>query len=149
MSDKKNHKKTTRITAKDRHVQASLKYLSNWDNEFPNREGLSKVCGITLRTLYNHFTPDELNQILSDGLELRKKNSFKQRSQVYNAMQKSAVDGVVPAQKEFLDRTEGKVTEKIEHKLDSVATNLILSALPAEYAEKVKEALLSIEMRDK
>jgi len=137
------------VPAKERHTQAMLKFLSDWDNPFPNRAGLAKVCGILETTLYDHFSPDELNQILSDGLDLRKKHSYAQRSEIYDVMHASALKGSVQAQDKFLDRTEGKVTEKIEHKLDKVATSLILAALPPEYAEKVKEALLSIEMRDK
>lgn len=103
------------MNAKDKHRQRLLSYLKDWDNPFPNKNDMADVLGIKQRTLYFHFTPDELNEILSDGLDLRKKNAAEPRSRVYTAMIKSAVDGVVPAQKEFLDRTEGKVVERHEH----------------------------------
>ncbi len=132
------------MKAKEKHTQVLLTYLSNWDNKFPNKNGMAKVCGITQPTLYNHFTPAELDQILADGLELRKKHSAVQRSEVYKAMHDAALDGSVQAQDKFLDRTEGKVVDKIEHGFDSATMSMILSALPDEYAEKVKKALSSM-----
>jgi hypothetical protein len=86
-----------------------------WDNPFPNKNEMAAIAGLKQRTLYFHFTPTELNEILSEGLELRKKQSAIPRAEVYAAMRKAAGDGVVPAQKEFLDRTEGKVVERHEH----------------------------------
>lgn len=109
------HTETIRVTAKDRHRTNLLAYLSEWGNKFPDRKGMAKICGITRATLTGHFSPDELNQILADGLELRKKHSAVQRSEVYDAMHKCALDGSVQAQEKFLERTEGKVTDKIEH----------------------------------
>lgn len=103
------------MKAKEKHRQRLLSYLMDWDNSFPNKNEMAAILKIKQRTLYFHFTPAELNEILSDGLELRKKHSAVPRSEVYKAMRKAAGDGVVPAQKEFLDRTEGKVAERHEH----------------------------------
>ena len=103
------------MKAKERHRHRLLSYLIDWDNPFPNKNEMAAILGIKQRTLYFHFTPAELNEILSDGLELRKKHSAVPRAEVYAAMRKAAGDGIVPAQKEFLDRTEGKVVDKHEH----------------------------------
>ncbi|OEU63370.1 MAG: hypothetical protein BA867_08690 [Desulfobacterales bacterium S5133MH16] len=103
------------MKAKKKHRIQLLKYLASWDNDFPNKAEMAKVLGLKQRTLYFHFTPAELDDILSEGLDLRKKNSAVPRAEVYKAMLRAARKGVVPAQKEFLDRTEGKVAERHEH----------------------------------
>jgi len=105
------------MTAKDRHRKNLIEYLGDWDNPFTSKKGLAEALGIKRRTLYFHFTPAELNEIMDEGLELRKKQSSAQRSEIYDAMRKSAVDGNATSQKEFLDRTEGKVIEKVENTL--------------------------------
>jgi hypothetical protein len=110
------------MKAKEKHKQRLLSYLMDWENPFPNRNEMAEVLGISQNTLYYHFNPAELNEILSDGLELRKKNSAIPRAEIYAAMHKSGKDGVVPAQKEFLDRTEGKVVEKHEHIIQPLVT---------------------------
>ena len=101
--------------AKELHKKRLLTYLEDWDNPFPNRTEMAKILGVKLVTLYYHFTPAEINEILNEGIELRKKNSAVPRSEIYLAMLKEAKDGAVPAQKEFLDRTEGKVVDRHEH----------------------------------
>ena len=102
------------MTAKDRHILKIVEYIGNWDNNFPSRTKMAEICGVKQDTLRKHFTLEEYAEIESKGLELRKKNSAKQRGAVYKSMLKEAKGGNVPAQKEFLDRTEGKVTEKRE-----------------------------------
>jgi len=114
MSGEKSNKKLHKW-AKDRHRQNLLSYLSVWENEWPkNQIGMAKVLGIKPDTLRFHFTPAEINEIYSDGLELRKKNSFRQRKSVYDSMLKEAENGNTTAQNNFLDRTEGKITDKHE-----------------------------------
>ena len=103
------------MTAKERYRLKILEYISNWTNDFPSRTEMAVVCGVTKDTLRKHFTVDEYAEIENTGLELRKKNSAIPRAAVYKAMLKGAKDGAVPAQKEFLDRTEGKVVERHEH----------------------------------
>jgi hypothetical protein len=103
------------MKAKDKHKAKLIKYMSDWGNPFPNRTQMANVLGLKLTTLNFHFSTDEQNAILNEGLEARKKNSAIPRSEIYEAMQKAGKDGVVPAQKEFLDRTEGKVVERHEH----------------------------------
>ncbi len=72
------------------------------------------VCGISLATLYRHFSPTELQDIESEGLELRKKNSARPRAAIYKAMQAAAEAGDVAAMREYLNRTEGKVPDKLQ-----------------------------------
>ena len=132
------------MKAKDKHRQRLLSYLMDWDNPFPNKNEMAAILGLKQRTLYFHFTPFELNEILSDGLELRKKHSAIPRSEVYMAMRKAAGDGAVPAQKEFLDRTEGKVIDRLQVGMDEATLNTILATLPPEQAEKTKKALMAI-----
>ena len=100
------------MAAKELHKKRLLAYLEDWDNPFPNRTEMAKILGVKLVTLYYHFTPAEINEILNEGLELRKKNSAIPRAKIYESMRKVGSEGVVPAQKEFLDRTEGKVIER-------------------------------------
>ena len=129
------------MTSKDRHALKLIEYIGDWDNDFPSRVAMAEICGVKPDTLRKHFTLEEYAEIEDKGLELRKKNSAKQRGEVYKSMLESAKDGVVPAQKEFLDRTEGKIPDKIKHGIDASDLNLIFSKLPAEYAEKVKKEL--------
>lgn len=130
------------MTAKDRHRIRIIEYISDWDNAFPSRTEMSEICEVTPDTLRKHFTVDEFTEIEDAGLELRKKKSARQRGEVYEAILSSAKDGVVPAQKEFLDRTEGKIADKIKHGIDAATLTLIFSKLPVEYAEELKKALI-------
>lgn len=102
------------MTAKDRHRLRIIEYISDWDNPFPSRVGMAKLCEINHDTLRKHFSVEELTEIENTGLELRKEKSAKQRGAVYKSMLKEAKKGNISAQKEFLDRTEGKVKEKHE-----------------------------------
>ena len=102
------------IPAKERHRQRLLVYLGDWENDFPRRIEMPEILGIKRTTLYKHFSPNELLEIENEGLELRKKNSGRQRAAVYRSMVSEAKGGNVSAQKEFLDRTEGKVIDKLE-----------------------------------
>jgi hypothetical protein len=115
----------TEYTAKERHRQRMLDYIVDWNNPFPSKTDLANVCNIKLETLYHHFNALELNTILDEGLELRKKHSAIPRGQVYKAMLDNAVTGNPTSQREFLDRTEGKVTEKREDTVKIEITKLL------------------------
>lgn len=93
-----------------------VQYISDPDNTFPTRSVLAvTVLGYKHTvTLYKLFSPDELTEIETEGLELRKKRTARQRAAVYDALFKEAASGNIQAIKEFLDRTEGKVKDKIE-----------------------------------
>ena len=137
------------MKAKDKHRAFLLSYIGNWDNPFPNRTQMAAVLGIKLVTLNYHFTPDEQNAILNDGLELRKKNSAVPRSEIYLAMQQAGKDGVVPAQKEFLDRTEGKVADHLQHGLDESMLQVLLAGMDPDRAESVKKELIALALKKK
>lgn len=134
------------MKAKDKHRQRLLSYLMDWDNPFPNKNEMAAILGLKQRTLYFHFTPFELNEILSDGLELRKKHSAVPRAEVYKAMRLAAGEGVVPAQKEFLDRTEGKVIDKVQHGLDEAMLQVLLAGM-GDKAESVKKELIALALK--
>lgn len=107
-------RKVNKILAKERHRHRLLEYLGDWENNFPKRVEMPDILGIKRTTLYKHFSPNELLEIENEGLELRKKNSGRQRAKVYESMVSEAKNGNTTAQKEFLDRTEGRVVEKRE-----------------------------------
>ena len=108
-------KKLLKVTAKDRHRQNLLSYLAVWENVWPKTvAGLAEIVDVKPETIRFHFSPAEIQGIYSDGLELRKKNSFQQRKSVYDSMLKEAENGNTTAQNNFLDRTEGKITDKHE-----------------------------------
>jgi AcrR family transcriptional regulator len=113
------------LTAKEKHKLHILEYISDWNNPFPCKNDLASVCGVKPETIYYHFTGLELDEILNEGLELRKKNSAIPRGQVYKAMLDNAVTGNPTSQREFLDRTEGKVTEKREDTVKIEITKLL------------------------
>lgn len=103
-----------RLSAKQRHRINLLKHLGDWENIFPNRTDYLDILGIKRTTLYKHFTPTELLEIENEGTELRKKNTARPRAEVFQSLLTKAKSGNVQAIKEFLDRTEGKVKEKID-----------------------------------
>ena len=94
-------------------------YLGDPDNEWLHRTGLGvTVCGYKdQRSLYKHFSPEELTAIENESLEERKRRSAGKRAVVYDAMFLKAKEGDVTAMKEYLDRTEGKVSNKVDANL--------------------------------
>ena len=104
-----------RLSAKQRHRINLLKHLGDWENIFPTRTDYLNILGIKRTTLYKHFSPTELQEIENEGIELRKKNSARPRAKVFQSLLAKAKSGNVPAIKEFLNRTEGKVKEIREH----------------------------------
>lgn len=130
--------------AKEFHKVKLLEFLSNPENDFPFRNKYGGILGISQTVLYRHFSPDDLQVIEYTAVETRKKAFSKDRVDIYRALINYAKSGnaqAVQAAKEFLDRTEGKVTEKIEHGIDKVTFEKIISALPPEFAEGVIKAM--------
>lgn len=101
---------------KERRTADLLSYLGNPDNRFPTRSYLAtKVLGYSdVSAMYKLFTLQEMCEIENEAMELRAKHSASCRSRIYNAMVREAEKGNVQAMKEYLDRTEGKVTDKTE-----------------------------------
>ena len=134
------------MSAKDKHRINLLKFLGDPENDFPTqRKAYASLLRIKVSTMYGHFTPDDFQSIEDDAYELRKKNSAKQRAVVLKSLYEEAKGGCVPAIKEFFDRTEGKVKEKVDLGIDVATLNLLLSQFPPEYAEAVKAALVAQE----
>jgi len=118
-------------TAKERHERRIIDYLANWENPFCTRTDLAeKVCHINKETLYNHFKKVELDRIIAEGLNLRKDRSSQPRGQVYDSILKNALDGNPVSQREFLDRTEGKVKDVTELSGPGGGAIEIVSAIP-------------------
>ena len=101
-------------------------YLNDPDNEWLHRTGLGvTVCGYKdQRTLYKHFSPEELTEIENEALEERKRRSAGKRAVIYDAMFLKAKEGDVAAMKEFLDRTEGKIPNKNDNTITGEITLL-------------------------
>ena len=103
---------------KEQNRRKITTYLSDPDNEWLHRTGLGvTVCGYKdQRSLYSHFSPEELTEIENECLAERKRRSAGKRAVIYDAMFLKAKEGDVAAMKEFLDRIEGKVVTKTENK---------------------------------
>jgi hypothetical protein len=104
---------------KEENKRKIAAYLGDPDNEWLNRTKLAiTVCGYQgQRSLYRHFSPDELTEIENESLEERKRRSAGKRAVIYDAMFLKAKEGDVAAMKEYLDRTEGKVPNKVDANL--------------------------------
>lgn len=127
------------MEAKKRHRAKLLRYLGDPEKTFPPRIAYCKVLCISSAALYSHFSADELTEIENEALERRKKRTARQRANVLNALYERAIgythretktylhDGKVitattvkhyppdkQAAQEFLDRTEGKVPDRID-----------------------------------
>jgi len=103
------------MLAKDKHKINLLKYLGDPENDFPRaRQAYAEILGIHVQTLYLHFTPEEFQNIEQEAYDLRKKNSTKQRAELLKTLYNEGKNGNIPAIKEFLDRTEGKVPNQTQ-----------------------------------
>ncbi len=115
------------MKAKEKHKKKLLEYLGDPENEFVNRFRMfTDILKISGKTFYRHFPPHEIQQIENEAYDLRKKNSTRQRGEVLFSLYKEAKSGNVPAAKEFLDRTEGKVPDKVDANLN-VTQEIIIS----------------------
>ena len=103
------------MRAKIKHKRAMIKYWSDPANEFICRFAMHKnVLKISAPTFYKYFTPEEITEIENEAANERRKKYARERSKVIDAMYKEGKSGNVSAAKEFLDRTEGKITDKID-----------------------------------
>lgn len=103
-------------TRREMHRQHIVEYLSDPDNEWLSRTDIAlNVCNYKqAHAIYRIFTPTELDELEREALEIRKKRSAGRRAKVYDAMYNSALGGDVQAQKAYLDRMEGPITNKTE-----------------------------------
>jgi hypothetical protein len=112
-------------SAKDIAKDKLLKYLGDPENDFVSRAKLSnEVLGYKNPNQINClFTAAELQEIEAEAFEIRKKNSSKNRAELYGALYREGKKGNVQAIKEYLDRVEGKVTDK--HKIEADVTTTL------------------------
>lgn len=122
---------TSKGNAKKKSRMKLVEFIGNPDNEFPNRTDMAvTVLGYkTTVSLYRLFTPLELSEIEGEGFELRKKRSARERSKIYKSLYDEGLKGNVQAAREYLDRTEGKVTDKLDAKITTVSHEDALNEL--------------------
>ena len=104
------------LSAKERYKAKIIEYIGNPENDFPSRTDIAiTVLGFAkYQSLYNNYTAAELDEIEREAFEVRKARTVKQRAEIYTALHREAKAGNVQAAKEFLDRTEGKVRDKVD-----------------------------------
>ena len=102
------------MRARDRHRLKILKYLANPENDWPNRGGLAVVAGIAEDTFRGHFNADDIDEIESTGLELRRKRCAGSSAQVDKGLLKKATDGDPAACKLYYQRIEGWTEKSIK-----------------------------------
>ena len=113
-----------------------LAYLSNPELPFPIRSKYGDIIGKTRKTVYDHFTIEELSELENEAYNNRKSSCVRQRANVLKALYDRAMgyhhaenhiavyegDVIITPQikryppdkaaaQEFLDRTEGKVKD--------------------------------------
>ena len=104
------------MKAKEKHKKKMIEFWSDPDNEILKRsEMYEQILNIKRSTFYTHFSKKDLFDIEEEAFDLRRKNSASQRTLMLKSLYDEGIKGSVPAAKEFLDRTEGKVKESIEH----------------------------------
>ena len=116
-----------------------LAYLSNPELPFPIRSKYGDIIGKTRKTVYDHFTIEELSELENEAYNNRKSCCVRQRANVLKALYDRAIGShhaenhisvyegditITPqikryppdkaAAQEFLDRVEGKVSDKSE-----------------------------------
>ncbi len=128
--------KISRIKEENKRKIAS--YLGDPDNEWMNRTSLGvTICGYKdQRSLYRHFSPEELTEIETEALEERKRQSSGKRAVIYDAMFLKAKEGDVAAMKEYLDRTEGSVPSKLNAKIDGNMNHALITTAQAKRIAK-------------
>ena len=95
------------MSAKDRHKAKLIEFISDPENESPNRNEMAAILKLNIRTLYNHFTPDELHNIEKEGLEERRKKYAPLLSKADKALLDRAASGDPQACKLAYQRFEG------------------------------------------
>lgn len=133
---KEKLQKRDKITKKEAYRATLLAYLSNPEMPFPIRSKYGDILGKTRKTIYDHFTPEELGELEIEAYENRKNSCVRQRANVLQALYERAMgyhhaenhisvyEGEViitpqikryppdkAAAQEWLDRVEGKVKD--------------------------------------
>jgi len=97
------------ITAKERNRDKLLIYFSNINNTFISRERLStEVLGYkNPASIYQCFTPGELDEIEQEALAIRRKKYAPQIAEADKGLFKAAAEGNPAAAKLVYQRFEG------------------------------------------
>lgn len=105
------------VSAGERNRAKLLKYLSEPANDWPKRQDYSIQILDYKRNnaMYQHLSPQEISAIEAEALEIIKAQSCLQRKVLYAVLYQERKKGNVQAIKEFLDRTEGKISDKHQH----------------------------------
>lgn len=119
MAKRSEKGKRIHSTARDRNKAKLLAFLSDIDNKWPHRQNYSsEILGYKNPTqIYRTLSPEDISEIESEAVEIIKKQSARQRKILYSSLFKEGRTGNVKAIKEYLDRTEGKVTESHKHEI--------------------------------
>lgn len=119
-----------------RYRETILAYLSNPEMPFPIRSKYGDIIGKTRKTVYDHFSVNDLLELETEAYNNRKNSCVRQRANVLKALYDRAIGShhaenhisfyegditITPqikryppdkaAAQEFLDRTEGKVKD--------------------------------------
>jgi len=95
------------MKAKERHKSKILDYIGNPDNNVPNRQGLASAIGISVKTLYMHFTIEEMAELEAEGLRLRRLKYAPHLAKLDMTLVNKANEGDVQAIKLAYQRFEG------------------------------------------
>jgi len=104
------------MKAKERHKSKILDYIGNPDNNVPNRQGLASAIGISVKTLYMHFTIEEMAELEAEGLRLRRLKYAPHLATLDMTLVNKANEGDVQAIKLAYQRFEGW-SEKQQHEV--------------------------------
>ena len=100
------------MTAKERHKETLLGFLSDPGNPFPHRNVYSTLCMVA--SIYSVFSSRELTQIEDDACDNRRANSARGRALAKDKLLEVGLKtGNVSALTAYLDRVEGKVAEHV------------------------------------
>lgn len=111
------------MKAKERHRQKIIEYIGNPENELCSRSSLSvTVLGFkNERSIYRHFTPDELSEIEKEGIDLRRTKYAVEIGKVDKGLLQKAQAGDPQAAKLVYQRFEGwSEKQEIDSKIDTV-----------------------------
>lgn len=145
MQKKAKTKTHNKLALREHRKRQIMTYLCDPNNPPITRSELAlKVLGYKQpHAIYVLFTTDELNALEWEALEYKRNQYASKLNAVDIGLLEKAASGDAPAAKLAYQKFEGWSEKTIsEHKLSFSAFEGILKALPEEYAEKVKEALL-------
>ena len=121
------------MATRDEKRETIIKYLSNPENDFPNRVTLATdVLGLAnSQQLYATFTTEEIQEMENQGLEIRRSKYAPELAKVDKAMLKEAGEGDSKAAKLCYQRFEGW-SEKKEIELSEKVVRVVKKRFDGE-----------------